>query len=170
MDEPRILHKPALTFVGLETSFIHIRSPEANGFQVIGPLWERFLPRSSEIADRSGDALYGVIYGRAEAERSHPHELQYIAAALVNDASIIRAKELPPDMVSYQVPPATYAAFLHRGEITKLGETVNHIYDGWLPASAYQHAGVADIELYDDRFCEGLSSEMEYWISIAPKE
>ncbi len=164
MDEPRILEQPALQFVGLETPFIHIRSPDANSHQVIGPLWESFLPRAGEIADRQGGALYGVIYGREEAERSHPHELQYIAGALVGSA-----EQLPEGMVTYTVPAASYAAFTHRGEITKIGETIDHIYDGWLPASAYKHAEVADIELYDSRFRQDSSSEMEYWISIEPK-
>ena len=77
--------------------------------------------------------------------------------------------ELPDEMVSYTVPAATFASFTHRGEITKIGETIDHIYDAWLPASPYRHAGVADIELYDERFSMDPSSEMEYWISITNK-
>ena len=164
MNEPRVFEQSATLFVGLELSFIHIRSPDTNGHELIGPMWERFLPRSSEIKDRKGDPLYGVIYGRNEEERSHKHELQYIAAAMVNSAN-----ELPDEMVNYTVPAATFASFTHRGEITKISETIDHIYDAWLPDSGYKHAGIADIELYDGRFSMDASSEMEYWISIVSK-
>jgi AraC family transcriptional regulator len=74
-------------------------------------------------------------------------------------------------MVSRTIPAGTFAVLVHRGPITRIAETCRYIYREWLPASAYEHAGVADVELYDDRFCaDSDSSEMEYWISIRPKK
>lgn len=158
---PIIVEKPAMTFVGLEASFIHIRSPDYNGHEVIGPLWERFLPRREEITHRVGDAAFGVIHGREESLRSHPHELQYIACLLVEQQT-----ELPDGMISYSVPASKYACFTHNGVIHNLGNTVNEIYDGFLKQGTFAHAGAADIELYDDRFCMDDTSKMEYWVSI----
>lgn len=159
--KPIIVEKPAMTFVGLEASFIHVRSPDYNGQEVIGPLWGRFLSRREEIQNSVGEAAFGVIYGREEVLRSHPHELQYIACLLVNQQA-----ELPAGMITYTVPASKYACFTHKGVIQDIGNTVNEIYDGFLKQGKYAHAGVADIELYDDRFCMDDTSEMEYWVSI----
>jgi AraC family transcriptional regulator len=78
--------------------------------------------------------------------------------------------DLPPGMVSHTVPADTFAVFIHRGPIHLIGQTCAEIYRRWLPQSAYEHSGIADVELYDHRFCtDGEDSEMEYWISVVPK-
>jgi AraC family transcriptional regulator len=162
---PQILDKPALTVIGLQTPFIHALSPDTNNFKVIGPLWDRFIQRAKEVPNRVGDEMYGIIYGQPEKQRSHPHELQYIAAVAVNSTTVI-----PAGMVSYTVPPGRFAVFVHRGPIAKIAETCREIYRVWLPRSAWDHALTADVELYDRRFCaDGDQSEMEYWIPLTPK-
>jgi AraC family transcriptional regulator len=162
MIEARIAQKPAMTFVGLEKSFLHGLSKDSTAAQVIGPLWEDFGCRAENVPHRVGDAMYGVIYGLPESQRKHPDELQYIAGVQVSDVGA-----LPAGMVSRTVPAATYATFIHRGPIWKISETVREIYRVWLPDSGYEHAEVADIELYDSRFdCESDASEMEYWITV----
>ncbi|HZN32885.1 MAG TPA: GyrI-like domain-containing protein [Pirellulaceae bacterium] len=165
MQQPTIAAKPPLTVVGMERSFIHSQSPDANNLQVLGELWREFPPRAREIPNRVGHAMYGVIYERPPAERKHRHELQYIAGVAVSAGD-----HIPAGLVARTIPGATFAVFLHRGPINQIAATVREIYREWLPASPYQHAGIADIELYDDRFCaDGPDSEMEYWISIQPK-
>jgi AraC family transcriptional regulator len=165
MLKPHIVKKPAMTFVGLEASFNHSLSKDSTAAQVIGPLWDEFCGRAEEVPGRIGNESYGVIYGRPEAERKHPDELQYIVAVQVS-----AVEELPAGMVSRTVPAATYAVFIHCGPIQRIADTVREIYRVWLPQSGYQHADIADIELYDSRFdCESDASEMEYWISILPR-
>lgn len=163
---PQIVEKPALTVVGLEAAFIHALSPQSTGATVIPPLWDKVGHRASEVPCRIGQAMYGIIYSKPEAERSHPDELQYIAAVAVSSPAA------PPEgMVCHTVPAGTFAVFLHRGPITNIAETCREIYRGWLPQSTWQHAGIADVELYDHRFnCEGEASEMEYWVSVKPKD
>lgn len=166
MQQPQIIEKPALTIVGLETPFIHALSPDTNNFKVIPPLWEQFLNRAAEVPGRSDPRTsYGIIYSRPESERSHPHELQYIAGVEVELPA-----EPPPGMVLRTIPAGTFAVFLHRGPIQRIGETCREIYRQWLPQSAWKHAEIADVEVYDERFdCEGAASEMEYWISVVPR-
>lgn len=165
MIEATIVEKPAMAFIGLEASFNHGLSKDSTAAQVIGPLWSQFGCRAEEVPSRVGHDMYGVIYGRPEAERKHPDELQYIAGVLVSAAD-----KIPPGMVARTIPAATYAVFVHRGPIHAIAETVRQIYREWLPQSGYQHAQIADIELYDRRFdCESSNSELEYWISIIPK-
>jgi AraC family transcriptional regulator len=165
MLEPQIIEKPALTFVGLEAPFIHALSPETNNFQVIPPLWEKLDQRAGEVQGRIGKAMYGIIYSRPESERSHPDELQYIAAVQASAQSAV-----PEGMVSRTIPAGPFAVFLHRGPIQKIGETCYEIYRVWLPPSAWKHSDIADVELYDERFaCEAKEPEMEYWISVVPR-
>jgi AraC family transcriptional regulator len=166
MQQPRIVQKPPLTIVGLEASFIHALSPDTNNFKVIPPLWDRLIHRSGEVPGRIGTSTaYGVIYSLPEADRSHPHELQYIAGVQAQLPA-----DPPPGMVLRTIPAGTFAVFLHRGSIQKIGETCREIYREWLPQSAWQHSDIADVEVYDERFdCEGEASEMEYWISVGPR-
>jgi AraC family transcriptional regulator len=162
---PEIVQKPAMRFIGLEVSFLHGLSPVTTAPKVIPPLWDKFAPLGGQVPGRIGHAMYGIIYGRPESERSHKDELQYIAAVEVGPEAGLLA-----GMVERTVPAGTFAVFVHRGPIHKIKETCYEIYRVWLPASPYKHAEIADIELYDDRFCaEGAESEMEYWISIVPR-
>lgn len=162
---PQIAQKLPLTVVGLEAPFIHALSPDATNFKVIGPLWDQFVLRVQEVPHRIGHDMLGILYGRPKSERSHPDELQYIVAVPVSSTA-----EIPSGMVAHTVPAATFAVFLHRGPITKIADTCREIYQVWLPQSEYEHSGIADVELYDQRFdCESDTSEMEYWISVKPK-
>ncbi|MCI0375982.1 MAG: GyrI-like domain-containing protein [Gemmataceae bacterium] len=134
-------------------------------FKVIGPLWDKFIKRASEVPDRIGDAMFGVIYGRPKKERSHPHQLQFIAGVSVSSAAAI-----PSGMVARTVPAGKFAVFVHRGPIKTIGDTVREAYRVWLPQSGYEHAEMADVELYDRRFrVDGADSEMEYWISVTER-
>lgn len=165
MHEPQIVEKPALTVVGLEASFISALSPDATNSHVIGPLWDKFVHRAAEVPNRIGHDMLGVVYGRPPAERSHPHEMQYIAAVPVSSTA-----KIPQGMVAHTVTAGTFAVFTHRGPINSIAKTVDEIYRVWLPQSAWQHAQIADVELYDERFCGGGDdSEMEIWISVVPK-
>jgi AraC family transcriptional regulator len=162
MREPQIVEKPALTVVGLEAPFISAMSPDATNLKVIGPLWERFVKRADQIPHRIGHDMVGVIFGRPTAERSHSHEMQYIAGVPVSSTA-----QIPEGMVAHTVPASTFAVFTHRGPITAIGNTVKQAYREWLPNSGFQHAGVADVEMYGELFCGGgEDSEMEYWISV----
>ena len=165
MLRPQITEKPALDVVGFEASFIHALSPDATNFQVIGPLWDKLLQRADDVPNRLVGEMFGIIYGRPEAERSHPDELQYIAGVPVSATS-----DVPAGMVSRSVAAGTFAVFTHRGPINAIGDTCHEIFRVWLPQSDYEHSGIVDVELYDQRFhCEADDSEMEYWISVKPR-
>lgn len=165
MQPPQIVEKPELVVIGCEASFIHALSPDATNFEVIGPLWDKFINRMDQAPNRVGHATYGVIYGKPADERSHRDELQYIAGAPVSSTI-----DVPQGMVAHSIDPTTFAVVIHRGPISGIGETVCELYREWLPQSAFEHAMIADVERYDERFnCDGRDSEMEYWISVKAK-
>ena len=100
MQEPQILDKPALTVIGMHRSFLHALSPESNTKQVIGGLWHEFPQRASSVPHRAGHTMYGIIYGLPEEERSHPHQLEYIAAVPVSSTAQIPDGMIPDGMVA----------------------------------------------------------------------
>lgn len=166
MIQPQIIEKPEMTFGGCHASFIHALSPDTTNFKVIPPLWEEFFRRVEDVPGRIGNDMFGVIWGRPESERKHPHELEYLAGVAVKPGSSV-----PEGMVSRTIPAGTFTVFIHRGPIKNIGTTVHEIYRVWLPQSEYEHSGVADVEVYGSRFCpDGEDSEMEYWISVMTKQ
>ncbi len=173
MNEPLLVEHPARRFVGLATPFIHGRSPETNAPQIIGPLWEKY-GQFIEILDALPDrvdpaACYGVIWGEPEAQRSHKHELMYMAGVEVNADRPIG--DLPEGLTSRDLPACTLAVFEHHGPITEIRRTLDAIYDGWLHEDKYEHAEVVDLERYDERFdpC-GDASVFDYAISVRLKD
>ncbi len=158
MMPPEIIEKDEFTVVGIEAPFI----VALNNFEVIAPLWRSFFERIGEVTERTGTSSYGVIYGRPEGERSHPQECQYLAGAPVGEVG-----GLPDGMISYVVPPTTFAVFTHRGPIENITETHSYVNKEWLPQSGYTYAGL-EIEQYDERFDAESpeESEMEMWFAV----
>ena len=164
MIQPQIIDKPAFEIIGFETRFIHALSPDCNTGKAIGGVWDKLIPQLNGIANRAGEASYGVITDLSESERTHPDELLYIAGAPVTSTEFV-----PDGMKVRPIPACKYAVFTHRGPVEKIGELCFQIYREWLPGSEFEHAGIADVEIYDHRFnCEG-DSEMDYWVSIVPE-
>ena len=165
MIEPEIVEKDAFTVVGMETSFIGALSPDANNFELVPPLWDRFVDRIEEIGNRLDEACYGLIITRPERERSHPDELLYVAGTAVRGVASIAE-----GMVSHTVPASTFAVITHRGPIADLPETIRCAMEEWLPGSGYRW-NLLEVERYDHRFSieSPEESEMEIWIGVVPE-
>lgn len=166
MNEPEIIQKDAFTLVGVEAPFIGALSPDANNFQVIPALWDKFINRITEVENRAGDANYGLVLTPPEGERSHPDELLYVAGTVVSEVSSV-----PEGMVCHEVPATTYAVFIHRGPIGNLPETIRFAMEVWLPRSGYRF-NMIEFERYDHRFSieSPQESEMETWLGIVPAD
>lgn len=164
--KPEIVERGGFEVVGMETTFVPSRSKEANNAEEIGDLWGRFLERVPELGHSQGDSLYGVIRGYSAELRSDPHELRYLAGLALTEGL-----EIPQGMTSWVVPEATYAVFVHKGSLDTLSDTIGWIYEEWLPEADWVHAEAGDVELYDERFHPtSEDSELEYWISVKPKQ
>jgi len=165
MVDVRIVEAPARVLIGLEAKFRHALSAESNAATTIPPLWDTFAPRIAEIGTRSEPVCYGLITGDPVDQRAHPDELRYLACVPVREGAAA-----PEGMVLRTLPAGTFAAFTLVGPIREIGTHCRTIYESWLPASEYRHAGIADLELYDARFnSDSDESVIEYWISIEPR-
>lgn len=152
--QPEIETQPPMTLVGLATQFYSVDSEKNNIGDQLPQLWERFVPRLGEIAD----TVPGVCYGLVQQVREDSALLQYHAAI-----EVTRVGELPADMVSVEVPGATYARFCHGGPAKSIDRTVNYIYSTWLAQSGRRHTYAADLEIYGRAFHPTAEDSVMYY-------
>lgn len=156
---PRIVHKPAFTVVGMKvrTSMEHSLIPQ---------LWADFDKRHDEIRDWiEPDNCYGICFYEEGDDAESSKHFSYLAAIEVSNTDFI-----PEGMISRTLPEADYAVFEHHGPLDNLQDTYQSIYGSWLPRSAYKVLGKEDFELYDARFKYGQAdSVMEIWVPITSK-
>ena len=90
----------------------------------VGKLWARFRQLASwtEESDDGIDIMIGVE---------------------VPDFS-----DLPIDLVGKSVPGCDCLVFIHRGPVTRIGDSYRGIYDRWLPASDRRPALLFNFERY----------------------
>jgi AraC family transcriptional regulator len=136
--EPRIIIKPAFTVVGIS------HKGEAQDERTEN-LWEQLNARFHEIPGADPDTGYGVHCWNGS-------ERKYLAGMAVRGADKI---EIPEGMTSCQLDNHAYVVFPHCGSTDQLDETINWIYDTWLPGSRYQSLENYFFELYDDHFQPG---------------
>src|SRR5262249_35889823 len=68
----------------------------------------------------------------------------YLAAVEVETLA-----DVPDGMLAVTITANTYAVVTHTGHISRLPDTVRHVWGRWLPASRYRHVPAPDFELYD---------------------
>lgn len=163
--QPIIKRLDELTVIGLAATFISIRSPEANNFEVIPALWDRLIGRIDEIPGRREHVSLGLCCPLPpQIERSHPDEFYYIAGFPVDATGPV-----PDGMVMRRVAAGRYAMFTHRGPLGELGATVDYIYGTWMPTAKREPGNHdrPDIEWYDERFDPAsTTSEIDIYVPI----
>jgi AraC family transcriptional regulator len=146
--EPKLVTKDAFKVIGMQV----VEKPEKADFP---GLWDRFIKRSSEVEGALG-TYYGVCECHGEAG------LCYTAAVDVPSLD-----KIPADMVGFDVPGGRYAVFTHKGLLSTLGATYNHIYQVWMPTADVDRAERPEFELYDERFDPNSEeSEMDIYIPV----
>jgi AraC family transcriptional regulator len=156
---PEVYAQRRMILVGMRTLFFSVDSEKNNIGEKLPPLWQEFLPRLDEIAERVDCFAYGVV--RQEEQGSE--RLEYHAAVEVTGAA-----SLPAGMVSVEVPAANYAKFAHRGPVKDIDHTVNYVYSAWLAQSGWRHTYGPDLEIYGaDYHPTNAASVLYYAIPIA---
>jgi AraC family transcriptional regulator len=154
--EPRIVRKPAFRVVGMADRFTptSTRIPE---------LWGRFAPRIHEVPHRRGLHTLGVCID------VDPTAIDAAGFTYLAGVEVARAGNIPDGMTVVTVPANTYAGLTHSGHLSRLPDTVKHIWGRWLPASPYRHVPAPDFEYYDpERWDPGTGDgEVELYIPIA---
>ena len=154
--EPRIVRRPAFHVVGMAGRFTPTsgRIPE---------LWGRFAPRIYAVPRRRGQETFGVCLDAAPATVGEAC-FTYLAAVEVETLA-----EVPDGMLAVTIPANTYAVVTHTGHISRLPDTVRHVWGRWLPASRYRHVPAPDFELYDpERWDPGTGEgDVDLYVPVA---
>lgn len=154
--EPKIIFNDEFKIIGLSCT---TTSTENNEKAIIPALWDKFIPRIGEINNFVSSTR---TLGLCEIIENSDDSFTYICCKEVKNFDFI-----PEGMIAKVVPSSRYAVFTHKGNVENLGETYDYIYGSWLPKSGYEINGVKhDFELYDERFDNSPSSEMEIYIPI----
>lgn len=77
---------------------------------------------------------------------------------------------VPEGMEEYWVPKSTYAIFECIGTMPEaMQKTQQRIFSEWLPASGYEYASAADIEVYPEGNQQSCDYYSEIWMPITKK-
>jgi AraC family transcriptional regulator len=153
--EARIIRKPAFHVIGMAGRFTTTSSR-------IPELWGRFVRRIHEVPHRRGVHTLGVC---VDADPATVDEVGFTYLAGVE----VERLEVPDGMIAIMVPANLYAVLTHRGHISRLPDTVKHVWGRWLPASRYRHVPAPDFELYDrERWNPGTGEgDVDLYVPIA---
>ena len=143
-------HHPMKESIAMEPKIVTLESFAVVGMPYlgknehgeIGQVWDEFNHRAGEIRhfDTTKNGAYGVC-------SPNPQGLvDYVAAFPVT-----RTKDIPPGMVSREVPAQTYVVFEAHG-VSDIGPTYSRILKDWLPNSGYRPGEGPDFEYYPPEF------------------
>lgn len=164
--QPQLVVLPPLTLVGLEARFIGALYPGASQHKIVPPLREAFLARAAELGASEDGVTYGASRPVAPKAQSLDGEMLYLAgrAGLPHGT-------LPKGFKRWKVPTTRYAVFIHRGSMARLNETIDHIYDMWLPSSDFTQSDGVILERYGPGYDpKGDDSTLEYLLPIRRME
>jgi len=151
---PQIYTQEKMLLVGQRTRFYSVDSEKNNIAEKLPPLWANFLSHMGEIKNTVSSVCYGVV----QQSKENAEQLDYYAAIEVDAFGT-----LPKNMVSIEIPAATYAKFTHKGAVKNINSTVNYIYSSWLLKSGMKHTYGADLEFYGADYHPVSSKSVMYY-------
>lgn len=132
-------------------------------------LWKQFMPRKHEITQIISDALYSV--------QEYPPQFNFMKPDIRMPFTKWVAVEAPCNMIApnqmevLTVPSGYYAVFLHRGTPDQYFQTMDFIFNRWLPASSYKYDFRPQFERMDHRYKHNQPDSIEeVWIPVRQKE
>ena len=140
MQTPHFHELPPLLIAGL-------REPlNEQSAQTIPVLWQKFAPYKGKIPCQLGQVAYGLC---VKSNDSSNGSFYYMAGCEVSEFL-----NLPDQLSPLIVPAHKYAVFSHEQHISKIRETIDYIFDKWLPASGKKHnpQSIHFFERYTEEF------------------
>ena len=165
-DEPTFISKDSFTIIGLKCDTTS--QDNAANFTVF-KLWDRFNKKEyrkiRDIEDTSGG--YGVFLPFPKHEGNY----SYICGFNTKDSAII-----PEGMVSHLQPASKYAVFTYKSptrnefDLSGISALYWHIFDTWLPRSAFKYNDRSFVFEYYQRSRTMLPfAEVDIYVPIIEK-
>lgn len=151
-EQPRVVNRERFFVAGLK----HRGNNEQGELRV---LWQQFSERLEEFKEiAASNNTYGVIDNFDENEGV----FDYLAGVEVSSPDAV-----PEDMEVWELDGQNYAVF--NTSLNDLMDTMDHIYETWLPHSNYQRAPGAEFEFYGEDFDpDDSDSPMQVYIPVLP--
>ena len=155
MINPRIIESTGFRLVGMKVRMTMNDNQTAK-------LWQSFMPRLKEINRDNNLGLYSVqVY--PEGFGMHTRDMLFDKWAATRSED----PQLPNGMDELLVPAGLYAVFIHQGPISTFPQTIQHIFNVWMPDSDYVLDRRPQFEIMGPRYKgEHPDSEEEVWIPI----
>jgi len=125
--------------------------------QDIPAQWQRFMAAYADIADKVGQSPIGL-----GANLDDDGNFDYLCGVEVSKFS-----KTPAGFTQLRIPAQTYAVFIHRDHIAKIGATHSAIWNKWLPENKKAAADGACLERHLETFDvrTGLGG-VEIWVPL----
>jgi predicted transcriptional regulator YdeE len=118
--------------------------------------WELFVPKIDKITGRIGQVSYGVCWNVS------PGGFEYLSAVEVKDAT-----RLPSEFATVRLPAREYAVFRHQDHVSAIGNTIDKIWNEWVPQAGLHVASAPCFERYSEEFNPQTGKGgMEIWIPL----
>lgn len=131
-------------------------------------LWEAFMPRNKEIANKLDTCLYSVEIYDSPAffdDFKPDKDFEKWAAVQVNDFDTVLE-----GMETLTVPAGLYAVFIQKGNEENSADTYQFIFETWLPKSEFVLDDRPHFALMGESYIQGdPDAEEEIWIPIKEK-
>lgn len=126
--------------------------------QVIGQLWQRFIPHIGKVPGQVDDVTYGVC-----CNPDGQGGFEYIAGVQIS-----KLDDLPEHYRWIELQPQQYAVFEHTGSLQQLPRTFDYIWQAWLPQSGHQAADTPCFERYSADFnADTGQGALEIWLPLS---
>ena len=157
LEPPRYENRRPMIIAGLRQRYL----PES--YDQIPALWEQLAPYLGRIPGQLDGIAYGICFGPAGTDGSY----DYLAGVEVY-GGFTHAR----DWNHVSLPAQRYAVFSHRENASKLQETIDFIFQKWLPESDVQiPLSDGETPCFLERYTEEFNpytgrGGMEIWVPI----
>ena len=114
-------------------------------------------PKIGKVPGQMGQVSYGVCWNVSPGRG-----FEYLSGVEVKDA-----KGLPAEFATVRLPAREYAVFTHRDNVSAIGNTIDKIWNEWVPQAGLKVASAPCFERYTEEFNPktGMGG-MEIWIPL----
>ena len=156
--EPKIVEIKEKKLIGMRTSL-------SLSNDTTRELWQQFMPRRKEIINPLDNGFFSMkIYDdNLEIKNFTPQTVfEKWAAIEVSDIS-----QIPEGMESHVLSGGKYALFIHKGPASTFSQTLQFIFETWLPNSQYELDNREHFEIMQENYHPNdPDAEEEVWIPI----
>lgn len=154
----KIVEKEAFELTGFKKN---ISTKDNQNFVTIPKFWEE-LDKEDKVAELYKQTKDGDVIGACVNFRQGDEEFDYFIA--IRGESI---EGYDGQIETVTVPASTWAVFTDAGQMPDaIQNTWKQIYHEWFPATNYEHAGTAELEIYPSDCETPQGMRYEVWIPV----